>query len=174
LPISRPIHRRSRRASRQDTWPRPHDTRPVAHPVHPVHRSAASALLDTSPPPPRATHAVQRDAPERTSEKGLGRASVAPPATPQNPALLAGPRPPYPRSARRRGAQGVVVIRAKIATTGDVLETTLARSSGAQDLDHAALRAVRRWRFRPATDGRRPVEAWAQIPVRFRLTDRRL
>jgi periplasmic protein TonB len=36
-------------------------------------------------------------------------------------------------------------------------------------LDQAALDAVRRWRFSPATRGGKPVEWTARLPIRFRL-----
>lgn len=50
-----------------------------------------------------------------------------------------------------------------------MLEVELAQSSGADDLDRAALEAVRAWRFQPGTRGPAPVEAWVKVPVRFQL-----
>jgi protein TonB len=56
-----------------------------------------------------------------------------------------------------------------VGREGRVQAAELARSSGAEDLDHAALAAVRVWRFQPGTRGSSPVEAWVNVPVRFRL-----
>ena len=83
--------------------------------------------------------------------------------------MLESPPPTYPHSARRRRAEGLVLVRARVASGGQVVETQLARSSGAEDLDRAALEAVRSWRFRPGIRGSRSVEAWVRVPVRFRL-----
>lgn len=89
------------------------------------------------------------------------------PATP--PRTLESPPPAYPASARRRRVEGLVMVRARVGREGRVLETQLAHSSGAEDLDRSAVEAVRAWRFQPGSRGTEPVEAWVNVPVRFRL-----
>ena len=67
------------------------------------------------------------------------------------------------------GLSGTVLIRARVGADGDTEEIRLWRTSGHALLDAAALAAVRRWAFEPASlDGRR-VEAWVEVPVHFRL-----
>ncbi len=105
---------------------------------------------------------------------GGGTGSGAPASARREPAAsppcpLASPPPDYPFTARRRGAQGLVLVRARVGAEGKVVETRLAGSSGWRDLDASALEAVRSWRFRPALQGNRAVEAWVNVPVRFRL-----
>jgi periplasmic protein TonB len=95
------------------------------------------------------------------------------PASTQPPQLLDAPSPTYPSSARRRGAEGLVLLRARVGSDGRVLESVLARTSGSSDLDRAAVEAVRSFRFRPGTRGTEPVEAWVNVPVRFQLDVRR-
>jgi protein TonB len=81
-------------------------------------------------------------------------------------------RPPtYPRQARRMGWEGRVLLRVRVDDRGRVDTVRLGRSSGHGLLDRAALDAVRRWRFAPATRGATPVAAWIDVPIRFRLTD---
>jgi periplasmic protein TonB len=81
-------------------------------------------------------------------------------------------RPPvYPEVARRRGQQGRVVLHVNVSSEGMPVTVTVAESSGYPSLDAAALTAVQRWRFVPATKGGAPVPAVAEVPVRFRLTD---
>jgi protein TonB len=46
---------------------------------------------------------------------------------------------------------------------------TIATSSGVTRLDHAAVATVRRWRFVPAREGDRAVDAWVLVPVVFAL-----
>jgi protein TonB len=45
----------------------------------------------------------------------------------------------YPEAARRKGAQGVVRLRLRVAADGRLLAAKLASSSGSSLLDHAAL-----------------------------------
>jgi protein TonB len=50
-----------------------------------------------------------------------------------------------------------------------VEDVLIERSAGSQDLDLAAMEAVRQWRFEPARQGKRPVAVWVMLPVRFAL-----
>lgn len=77
--------------------------------------------------------------------------------------------PRYPATARIRGFQGETVLRVLVAADGQVRSVTVAASSGHRELDQAALAAVRTWRFQPAIEQGRPVAAWVQVPVVFRL-----
>lgn len=76
--------------------------------------------------------------------------------------------PHYPEAARRDGRQGVVVIRAVIDERGRISEARLLRGIDPA-LDEAALAAVRRWRFRPATRFGKPVRVNYILSVDFRL-----
>lgn len=79
------------------------------------------------------------------------------------------PAPDYPPTSRKKKEQGVVWISVHIDAKGNLLELTLKQSSGFTRLDQAALRAVRQWRFEPATRQGQPVSAWYDLPVRFSL-----
>ena len=41
--------------------------------------------------------------------------------------------------------------------------------SGSRLLDQEAMRAVRGWKFRPATQNGRPAAGWVIVPIDFRL-----
>jgi protein TonB len=86
-------------------------------------------------------------------------------------AYLGNPRPPYPLVARRRGMEGVVLLRVLVAPDGHVASIDVARGSGFPVLDRSALDAVRDWRFRPASQGGKAVEALVEVPIRFSLSD---
>lgn len=58
------------------------------------------------------------------------------------------PSPDYPEGARRRGIQGTVVVRIEVTADGLAGTCSVLSSSGNVQLDDAALRAARRWRFR--------------------------
>jgi len=86
------------------------------------------------------------------------------------PVVLHGNRPPeYPPEARRRGQSGRVVLRVTIETDGTVSEAMIARSSGYEALDAAALRAVRTWKFTPAHVDGAAIRSGADVPVEFVL-----
>jgi len=47
----------------------------------------------------------------------------------------------------------------------------VAKSSGSRELDRAALKHVlAAWRFHPAQRDGHAIEAWAQVPVEFKLS----
>lgn len=80
------------------------------------------------------------------------------------------PKPPYPRIARRLGAQGVVTLRVFVRKDGSVGQAAVLRSSGFRMLDDSALRTVRSaWRFLPALHDGLAVDSWVEIPIKFVL-----
>ena len=81
-------------------------------------------------------------------------------------------RPPdYPPRCRRMGIEGTVRVRALVAENGRVVQALVARTSGDESLDEAAVRAVRGWRFEPARRDGVPTRAWASVPIEFKLVD---
>jgi protein TonB len=79
------------------------------------------------------------------------------------------PKPPYPWIARRRGYEGVVVLKVEILSDGRVGEVRTKRSSGHPILDRSALKTVKKWKFIPAKRGDEPIRVWAEIPIKFQL-----
>jgi periplasmic protein TonB len=165
---------------------------PPAEPVEPQPVEPQIALpepkADRAPAPtplaPPATRPpARRVATVRPPAQQDTRPSTAPVATPAAasiaPLLPAHPvagmesdRPPaYPESARRRGQQGRVLLRVNVSADGLPLTISVAQSSGFASLDSAAVAAVQKWRFVPASRGGVPEPAVAEWQVRFRLTD---
>ena len=77
--------------------------------------------------------------------------------------------PLYPPSARRLDQEGTVRVRILVDERGRASDVQVARSSGYDSLDDAAVSAVRRWQFIPATENSRAVSAWTEVSVVFRL-----
>lgn len=86
-----------------------------------------------------------------------------------NAAYLNNPAPAYPASARRMGETGRVLLRVYVTAGGLAGEVQIQRSSGVEDLDDAALEAVRRWKFVPAKQGDTAIAAWVNVPINFTL-----
>jgi protein TonB len=77
-------------------------------------------------------------------------------------------RPLYPPIAVAAHVQGAVVLNALISRSGAI--ENLRVLSGHPLLVHAALEAVRQWRYRPYLLNGEPVEVETQITVNFTLT----
>jgi len=84
---------------------------------------------------------------------------------------LNNPKPEYPEIARQLRQQGVSLLGVEVGADGHPNQVSLSKSSGFPLLDHAAIRAVRRWTFRPARAGDVPVSSHVEVPVRFSLAD---
>ncbi len=83
----------------------------------------------------------------------------------------ANPRPRYPAAALARGIEGRVLLSVEVRADGGVGIVNVVQSSGHRLLDAAAVRAVSRWRFRPATRLGIAIADRVSIPIVFRLGD---
>ena len=77
--------------------------------------------------------------------------------------------PVYPRSARRKGHEGVVTVEISVASDGAVSDVALVSSSGHRELDEAASSAARSAHFAPATDDGECVSGRLRLTFDFRL-----
>lgn len=114
-------------------------------------------------------------------EAAVVTAPPAPPAKPIEPppvdvvqprfdaAYLDNPAPIYPAAAKRTGEEGRVLLRVLVSSDGLAQTVDVAKSSGFERLDAAALEAVRRWRFVPARRGDANVAAYVNVPVAFAI-----
>jgi periplasmic protein TonB len=77
--------------------------------------------------------------------------------------------PVYPSGLLGRGIGGRVVVSCQVDVAGKVSSARIRQSSGHADLDKAALDAVAKWKFKPATKGGRPIQATLNIPFNFEV-----
>jgi protein TonB len=119
-----------------------------------------------APPPPAPPVQVQPvDAPP------------SPPAPPAPPKMIPasdieylGSTPlDYPRASQRLREAGTVTLRVLIDERGVPASVLVAKSSGFQRLDDAAISSVKKWRFKPYIENAQPTSGWALIPVIFEL-----
>jgi TonB family protein len=144
--------------------------------------AAAMEPLDSQPPLPELP-AEPEPAPAVESEPTVEEPAPAAPAPPpkaatgdlvplhqvdQQPTPLDQPRPKYPVSARRLGKQGTVVLNVLVDENGDVIEVELIRGVG-EELDGAAIRAVKGWTYKPARKDGVGVKVWKPEKVVFKL-----
>jgi TonB family protein len=69
----------------------------------------------------------------------------------------------YPRLARERGVEGVVLVRFKVAPSGDIEKIAVVKSSGSDILDQASVRTVHRAAPMPYLNG------WVEVPMSYVL-----
>ena len=152
--------------------------RPVDKPPPPARKPAAQLPVLTtkaieSPAPWIAPEPPTQPPPVESPRAPPAAPAAAPPApmTPPefNAAYLRNPPPAYPLLSRRHREQGRVVLRVFVGVDGSAEKIEVQTSSGSPRLDVAAEEAVRAWRFVPARQGDKPVPAWVNVPINFKL-----
>jgi protein TonB len=101
---------------------------------------------------------------------GCGAPDDAPPPAISSTKVAAidTPPPDYPLEQACDEVGGKVLMNVVVGTTGTPSRIRIIESSGVVALDDAAQKAVRNWRFRPATRSGRPVEETIQVPMSFK------
>ena len=82
---------------------------------------------------------------------------------------LNNPKPKYPELSREMGEEGRVGLTVTVESNGSPSSVSVSRSSGYPRLDKAAERAVRGYRFKPATRGGTPIRSTYTFSIDFRL-----
>ena len=108
-----------------------------------------------APPPPTPDAPAAPMGPVNVSDLGAKMISMVPPS--------------YPVECRRRKEQGTVFLAVVLATDGTVANVSIARSSGSERLDKAALQAVRKWRWSPTIRNGAPVMVQGTVDIPFIL-----
>lgn len=129
----------------------------------PKAKPAKKSKSDNAASERRAEEKRRRDAAKR--QAALARKIV------QKAGVVSRATPVYPKSARRKGIEGKVVVTVTVSPSGKVSSAVVSRSSGNGSLDKAAVNAARRYRFSPAKNGLgQSVTAKKAIPFSFRLS----
>jgi protein TonB len=87
---------------------------------------------------------------------------------PSKPQVLSQVEISYPASARSKGIEGEVVLRAHVDISGGVSKVDVVRSVAA-DVDGAAAAALKAWRFRPALACGKATSGTYTMTYRFEL-----
>ena len=101
-----------------------------------------------------------RSLPDTTHTRPVAESETIPEATDRV-------APAYPDSARAAGIEGTVTVKALVGSDGSVMRVEV--GSSVPGLDAAALAAVKKWHFKPATVDGRPHAVWVSVPVAFHL-----
>lgn len=156
--------------------PAPHKHQSVTQPNQPQ-VVTPPPVIAISAPSPLAT-IRQADPPPIVNAASDAPAVVAaPPAPPPAVAsagdlsstMISATPPKYPLESRRAHEQGTVVLKLVLAADGRVSDISVARSSGSDRLDRAALSAVRTWRWKPAMRDGQAVMVQGMVTIPFVL-----
>jgi protein TonB len=77
--------------------------------------------------------------------------------------------PKYPRSASRRGIEGVVTVSFTITKEGTVRDPVVVKATPENVFDSEALKAILKWKFKPKLVDGQPVERQATQEIEFKL-----
>ena len=139
-----------------------------AHPPSIVH-GADPVEEGPLPLPPPSKMPVDNEGPVPANEGSVPAAAQEQARVVSEPRALNKIVPVYPRSARRRGREGVVTLEISVSDSGYVSDAAVVGGSGYGDLDSAAISAVRTAKFAPATEDGVQVEGRLRLTFEFRL-----
>lgn len=148
---------------------------PQARLVKPSLPMVSRPLIDLQTPPPpnqiavnQSPHPVETLPVAATTPLPQTRNSLVP--TPPHGIAATHTQPPYPMLARRIGKEGTVLLSITVGADGNVQNALIAKSSGDNDLDEAAVSWVKdHWKYRPASQSGQPVAAQVEAQVVFNL-----
>ena len=86
----------------------------------------------------------------------------------QKPEKIHAPQPQYTEIARKARIQGVVIVQAIINKEGEVTNVKVLKGL-AMGLSEEAVKAIKTWKFTPATLNGKPVDVYYNLTVNFRL-----
>lgn len=164
IPIVVPQPPRPITQAKVEPKPRPtaaRPARPIEIPPRPVDQIVQEAPLDLETEPTQAVAPTLSEVGPSLSSAPLEGASLQ--------YAVASP-PPYPSREARNGTEGTVLLRILVDTDGSPIDVLVERSSGTRSLDDSARRHVlKHWKFKPAMDQGRAVQAWGLVPIDFRV-----
>ena len=101
----------------------------------------------------------------RATPKECTRKDIVPPKELRRPSVQ------YPPASQNDGDEGTVTLLLAVQTDGSISDIRIARSSGYQRLDTAAVRSLRQAKFQPATCHGKPIAMRIHYSFTFELTD---
>lgn len=87
----------------------------------------------------------------------------------QPPRIIRKIDPLYPFAAKRKNIQGSVTLKFIVTKDGKVVDPSVVKGEPPEIFDNSALKAIARWRFKPAIKDGKPVDVIIIAPLKFEL-----
>jgi protein TonB len=85
------------------------------------------------------------------------------------PQPIYNPQPRYPDLAREAEMAGTVIVLIYVDEKGNVFNAQILQSSVPRLLEEEALKAARKWRFKPGRQRNKAVKTTISVPFNFKL-----
>ncbi|MBI1755576.1 MAG: TonB family protein [Fimbriimonas ginsengisoli] len=131
-----------------------------------------AGVLPAASPPPATPHETPV---ERTVLKPAAPPETVPAPAPKHEPIIVDaepldqPQPTIPDDLRAEAMERTFVAEFVVGPDGLPKQVSVVRSTGVAELDEAALRAARRWRFRPATSDGAPTDGRIRLRIEFKV-----
>jgi TonB family protein len=126
--------------------------------------SLVTCKQEGAPPPANKTKGTSAPASEQVADKDQLIDVDVPPQ------LLNRVVPRYPESAKAKGIEGKIYVKAFVDTDGTVMSAEVIKRDGnVPELGQSAVEAAKEMKFAPAKKEGKPVKVWVTIPFKFAL-----
>ncbi|MDO6762836.1 energy transducer TonB [Agarivorans sp. 1_MG-2023] len=177
-PIAPPVAKDSKRESqiaKSSPKPAPSPTQPTQQ--EQVEKTLAKPLELAAKPDDKLEPVTEKLNPAPAAASQVNSKVEVDSGLAQQPRLNSQPRfakpptaPVYPRLAKKRGLEGTVMVEVWLDPKGQQTKREINASSGVKSLDKAALKAVKKWRFKALMVDGQAQASRALIPIRFKLS----
>jgi protein TonB len=151
--------------------PRPEPPKPEPAKPEPA-RPAPPSPAPQAAPAPTAPEAPPKPAPQPEAAAKLASAATTPPVkTGVNISASYGAsnaKPEITRWSQINREYGTVVLRVLVKSDGTAGSVEIKSSSDYPRLDQSAIKAVKAWRFNPATVDGKSIDEWYEVPIIFK------
>ncbi|QJC56257.1 Protein TonB [Polaromonas vacuolata] len=153
--------------------PKPTPVQTPKSPTPAPQPAATATPAATSTAPAQSAQAAANIAPATPAPATVSTAPIAPAVQlpSSNADYLKNPAPVYPALSLRMNEQGQSLVKVLIGSDGQAQRAELAKSSGYDRLDRAAVAAVLQWRFVPGKRGGIAEAMWYQVPINWKLRE---
>ncbi|HSC07576.1 MAG TPA: energy transducer TonB [Steroidobacteraceae bacterium] len=97
--------------------------------------------------------------------------AVAKPQPVRDDMVVKSVTPEYPAKAQRRRVEGYVDLHFTTNETGEVVDVSVAKAEPAEVFDDAAIRALKKWKFKPLIIDGEPTSQRLALRMRFAMTE---